>query len=85
MTHFYDLAHGFYVQHLDSALFLRAQREDDARRTFKVVEAEPLTTSYGEDLYWEIFNTPGPRPAEAADQVGSGSVEVLARDHTVGA
>jgi hypothetical protein len=85
VTHFYDLAHGFYVQHLDSALFLRAQREDDARRTFKVVEAEPLTTSYGEDLYWEIFNTPGPRPAEAADQVGSGSVEVLARDHTVGA
>ena len=85
VTHFYDLAHGFYDQHVDSTLFLRAQREDDARRTFKLVEAEPLTTSYGEDLYWEIFDTPGPRPAEAADQVGPGSVDVLARDHTVGA
>jgi len=55
VTHLYDLAHGFFVQNLDSALFLRAAREDDARRTFKVVAGEPLPTSYGEDLYREIF------------------------------
>jgi hypothetical protein len=62
VTHLFDLAHGFFVQNLDSALFLRAEREDDARRTFKVVEAEPLPTSYGEDLYREIFGTrAGPR------------------------
>jgi ABC-type hemin transport system ATPase subunit len=55
VTHLYDLAHGFFAQNLDSALFLRAEREDDTRRTFKVVEAEPLPTSYGEDLYRQIF------------------------------
>ena len=55
VTHLYDLAHGLFVKKLDSALFLRAEREDDTRRTFKVVEAEPLPTSYGVDLYRQIF------------------------------
>jgi DNA mismatch repair ATPase MutS len=55
VTHLFDLAHGFFAENLDTALFLRAEREDDARRTFKVVEAEPLPTSYGEDLYRQIF------------------------------
>jgi hypothetical protein len=64
VTHLFDLAHGFFVQNLDSALFLRAEREDDARRTFKVVEAEPLPTSYGEDLYRQIF-VEGRRPVVA--------------------
>jgi DNA mismatch repair ATPase MutS len=59
VTHLFDLAHGFFVQNLDSALFLRAEREDDTRRTFKVVEAEPLPTSYGEDLYRQIFGQDG--------------------------
>jgi hypothetical protein len=55
VTHLFDLAHSFFVQNLASALFLRAERENDAQRTFKVVEAEPLSTSYGEDLYRQIF------------------------------
>jgi hypothetical protein len=66
VTHLFDLAHGFFAQNLDSALFLRAERADDARRTFKVVEAEPLPTSYGEDLYREIFL--GDRPSAPAGQ-----------------
>jgi hypothetical protein len=68
VTHLFDLAHGFFVQNLDSALFLRAEREDDARRTFKVVEAEPLPTSYGEDLYRQIFGQGG-RQVVADQQV----------------
>jgi hypothetical protein len=64
VTHLYDLTHSFFVQNLDSALFLRAERENDARRTFKVVEAEPLPTSYGEDLYRQIFEK-GRRPMAA--------------------
>jgi hypothetical protein len=66
VTHLYDLARSFFVQNLDTALFLRAEREDDARRTFKVVEAEPLPTSYGEDLYRQIFGQGGRQVA--ADQ-----------------
>jgi hypothetical protein len=38
-----------------NTLFLRAERESDGTRTFKLVEAEPLETSYGEDLYDQIF------------------------------
>lgn len=39
-------------------LFLRADRQADGTRTFKLVEAEPLQTSYGEDLYKRIFVKP---------------------------
>jgi DNA mismatch repair ATPase MutS len=63
VTHLYDLAHGFYAQHLENAQFLRAERQPDGRRTFRVVEGEPLPTSYGEDSYRRIF---GVEPAAAA-------------------
>jgi hypothetical protein len=36
-------------------LFLRAERQEDARRTFKLEEAEPLATSYGPDIYQRVF------------------------------
>ncbi len=55
VTHMYDFAHGFHAQALDTALFLRAERQPDGRRTFKLVEREPLPTSYGEDSYRRIF------------------------------
>ena len=55
VTHLYDFAHGFFVQHRADALFLRAERQSDGTRTFKLIEGEPLETSYGEDLYREVF------------------------------
>jgi DNA mismatch repair ATPase MutS len=55
VTHFYDLAHGFYSQQPRDALFLRAERRDDGQRTFKLNEGEPLPTSYGADLYERFF------------------------------
>jgi DNA mismatch repair ATPase MutS len=54
VTHLHDLADSFYRKHLASALFLRAERLADGRRTFRMVEAEPLPTSYGEDLYHRL-------------------------------
>lgn len=57
VTHMFDLAQGFYSANMDGALFLRAERLADGRRTFRLVEAEPLPTSYGEDLYRRIFET----------------------------
>jgi DNA mismatch repair ATPase MutS len=62
VTHMYDLAHGFYAQQDGNALFLRAERQPDGRRTFKVVEGEPLPTSYGEDSYRRIFGIAKPAP-----------------------
>jgi len=55
VTHLYEFAYGLYKMKMEDALFLRAERRDDGARTFKLVEGEPLETSYGEDLYREIF------------------------------
>lgn len=55
VTHMFDLAHGLYLPKMDTALFLRAERLADGRRTFRLVEGEPLRTSYGEDLYRRIL------------------------------
>ena len=55
VTHMYELANGFYHTNGESALFLRAERQTDEKRTFKVIKGEPLETSYGIDLYNKIF------------------------------
>lgn len=55
VTHLYEFAHGFYDKRVDNAIFLRAERQADGERTFKMVEGEPLPTSYGKDLYSRIF------------------------------
>jgi hypothetical protein len=59
VTHMFDLANGFCGTKMDTALFLRAERLADGRRTFRLAEGEPLPTSYGKDLYWRIFGGPG--------------------------
>lgn len=56
VTHLYDLARSFFERKLKNALFLRAERRADGTRTFRVIEGEPLETSYGPDLYGQIFN-----------------------------
>jgi len=55
VTHLYELAHDFYNKKMQNACFLRAERQPDGGRTFKLGEGEPLQTSYGEDLYNRIF------------------------------
>ena len=58
VTHLYELAHGFLERSQVNTLFLRAERA----RTFKLREGEPLATSYGEDLYNDIFVADAERP-----------------------
>ncbi len=55
VTHSFELAHQLYRQRMETALFLRAERRPDGSRTFRLIEGEPLPTSYGEDLYRQIF------------------------------
>jgi len=57
VTHLFDLAQGFHRAKMGTALFLRAERLADGRRTFRLIEGEPLPTSHGEDLYRRIFGT----------------------------
>jgi MutS domain V len=67
VTHMFDLADSLYRADPPEALFLRAEREESGRRTFHVVEGEPLPTSYGADSYRRIFG------AEAQTPAGSGA------------
>jgi DNA mismatch repair ATPase MutS len=57
VTHLYEFAHGFFEKKIENAIFLRAERQADGGRTFKLIEGAPLQTSYGEDLYNGIFGT----------------------------
>lgn len=55
VTHLYEFARGALETNAIGALFLRAERRPDGSRTFKLVEGEPLETSYGEDVYRLVF------------------------------
>jgi hypothetical protein len=57
VTHMYDLAGPCYAEQDPGTLFLRAERQPDGHRTFRLLPGEPLPTSYGEDLYREVFGT----------------------------
>jgi hypothetical protein len=54
VTHHFDLTDSLHRQDEYPALFLRAPRQPDGRRDFKLIVAEPLTTSYGADIYHRI-------------------------------
>ena len=56
VTHLYDFAESIHARADGRALFLRAQREPDGQRSYKLPEGAPLATSYGEDLYRQAFN-----------------------------
>jgi hypothetical protein len=68
-THMYTFASDFVDKITVDALFLRAERKADGARTFKLREAVPLETSYGEDLYRRVF---GPNE-RSLDQPSDGS------------
>lgn len=55
VTHLYDLAERLRRDGTNAVLFLRAERLEDGTRTFKMRAGEPLPTSYGKDLYAQIF------------------------------
>jgi len=55
VTHLHELAKSFYQRETGNVLFLRADRQADGTRSFKMVDGEPLETSFGEDLYEGIF------------------------------
>jgi hypothetical protein len=54
VTHRFEFAERFLRDHPRSALFLRAERGPDGRRTYKLAVKEPLPTSFGEDLYYQL-------------------------------
>lgn len=53
VSHMYEFARSFLSS--DDVLFLRADREEDGTRHFRLREAKPLSTSFGADVYRRIF------------------------------
>ncbi|OPX99816.1 MAG: MutS domain V [Syntrophorhabdus sp. PtaB.Bin047] len=54
-THLYEFARAFHDKDNGNVLFLRAERETNGQRTFRLIEGAPLEASYGEDLYGHVF------------------------------
>ena len=81
VTHRFDFAARFHRQRADSTLFLRAERQPDGRRNYKLAVKEPLPTSYGEDLYYRLGGwldeeeafTPAAARAALDGELGDGS------------
>jgi hypothetical protein len=72
VTHRFDFADRFHRQNARSTLFLRAEREPDGRRNYKLAVKDPLPTSFGEDIYWRLGGwLDEDRPAAAGDSLGT--------------
>jgi hypothetical protein len=63
VTHLFNLADSYRRGSETGAGFMRTERLADGTRTFRVVPGEPLSTSYGQDLYQRIL---GEQDAAAA-------------------
>jgi len=55
VTHLYAFARGCQERGMTNIHFLRAERLSDGSRTFRMIEGAPLQTSFGQDLYQQIF------------------------------
>jgi hypothetical protein len=54
VTHRHDFAERFRRQHPAVTLFLRAERQPGGQRNYKLAARDPLPTSFGEDLYYQL-------------------------------
>lgn len=83
VTHRFDFAERFQRQRADSTLFLRAERQPDGRRNYKLTVKYPLPTSFGEDLYTRLGawldEDEAPTPA-AAGATQDGELDPASRD-----
>jgi DNA mismatch repair ATPase MutS len=70
VTHQFDFAASFHREQPDSTLFLRAPRQPDGQRTFRLEVAAPLPTSFGQDIYYRVGGWLGEQPLHGGDQVG---------------
>jgi hypothetical protein len=66
VTHLYPLANGFYETRKETSVFLRPERKADGERTFRLRMGRPLQTSYGRDVYDDVFGKDQANPEDEA-------------------
>jgi DNA mismatch repair ATPase MutS len=54
VTHRFGFADRFRREQGSATLFLRAERQPDGSRSYKLIVKDPLPTSFGEDLYYKL-------------------------------
>jgi DNA mismatch repair ATPase MutS len=57
VTHLFEFANNFHEQHLPTVAFLRAERLEDGKRSFRIIPGDPLKTGFGEDVYQAVFGS----------------------------
>lgn len=83
VSHMYEFVAGYYRQARGDALFLQPQRTEDGARTYRLQPGIPTPTSYGEDIYQNVF-------ADAASQQTvafsdhSGAIPIVVRNVKAG-
>jgi hypothetical protein len=55
VTHLHEFAERMYGDAEPRATFLRAERDPNGVRSFRIVPAPPLPTSFGADIYRDVF------------------------------
>ncbi len=58
VTHLFELARALHEDDASDRLFLRAERADDGRRTYRVLVGATLPTSFGADVFRRVFEAP---------------------------
>jgi hypothetical protein len=58
VTHLHELATRIKNDLGNKSFFLRAERKETGKRTFRILPGEPLATIFGPDLYQEVFEPP---------------------------
>jgi DNA mismatch repair ATPase MutS len=84
VTHLYELVDHLFAQKMDTALFLRAERQADGRRTFRLIKGEPLPTSYGVDLYRQIFEREPSTVRRTDPEVSGKTLRIRTPTHRAG-
>ena len=57
VTHMYDYVNSYLNQRQKKFVFLQAERKSDGERTFRMVDGSPTQTSYGKDVFLEVFDS----------------------------
>jgi MutS domain V len=55
VTHLFEFAQRLAAEGGDEVLFLRAERDPEGGRTFRILPSPPLATSFAADVYREVF------------------------------
>jgi hypothetical protein len=80
VTHLGELARMLHADRSRQVVFLRAERRQDGTRPYRLVQGDPLTTSYGDDLYQRVF---GPDNVTAAREPETKRAATTDRDRSV--